>query len=128
MRAPSGCLTGIVTEEQRRMARRTFLGVAAAGALAACAANPTGEAAPEPGAAAPTEGDPSPGGDVAELGVPELDVHEPGILDRGHRRARDRRSRPDDRIRSPHRAPAAAAGLPPPRSCRTGPATSDSCR
>lgn len=38
-------MTGGVTEEQRRIARRTFLGVAAAGALAACAANPDGGAA-----------------------------------------------------------------------------------
>lgn len=33
-----------MTEEPPRIARRTFLGVAAAGALAACAPNPTGEA------------------------------------------------------------------------------------
>ena len=35
-------MTRRVTEEQRRIARRTFLGVAAAGALAACAPNPEG--------------------------------------------------------------------------------------
>ncbi len=43
--AAGGCLTGTVTEEQRRIARRTFLGVAAAGALVACSPNPTGGAA-----------------------------------------------------------------------------------
>lgn len=43
-----------MTDEPRRIARRTFLGVAAAGALAACAPNPTGEAA---GDAAPAATD-----------------------------------------------------------------------
>jgi peptidoglycan/xylan/chitin deacetylase (PgdA/CDA1 family) len=52
-------LTGGVTEEQRRIARRTFLGVAAAGALAACAANPDGGAtvSTEPAGTTGTAGD-----------------------------------------------------------------------
>ena len=45
---------GGVTDDEHRIARRTFLGVAAAGALAACAANPTGDGAAATSDAAPS--------------------------------------------------------------------------
>jgi len=54
-------LTGRVTEEQLRIARRTFLGVAAAGALAACAPNPSGGSAADTAAPA----DPTAAGSTA---------------------------------------------------------------